>query len=1386
MIWKKVNTGDWKSIKTWERIEDPEMVQSYLTHCMVRHFNQAHGTPLTTDKWKKQLQNRKFLEEIREGNFESLVYEDASIRKYFEAMYEDRSDMKKIPATYTLAQWTENIQNAKESTSTSPSGRHYGHHKTILKYRPDIFKWMHELASLAMENGIVLERWRKTITVLIEKHPGQPYIHRTRPLHLVEPEVNAVAKMFWARNLMQEAEREKKVTINQYGGRKNHQPISAVLNKIMYYNINAQLLKEAEYDNDDLRSNYDREMVDLVLAEAEIKHGMHPENTAFVRQFVKNQKFYIKTGLGISETPYTNTNEFPIYGMGQGIAWSGPAWIMASNTIAKSKKKTCVGFRFIDPLTGLKVEKLEDFFVDDTAEGCNATEGGKTIMQQASHNLQEHVNLVNVTGGDIALDKCDFYHIQFRFEEGEAVCVAMVEQDSELVIIDPNTKKPIKIQQMDCDEEHMTLGCYVNPIGVNRKAVKQLVTYAKEWRNNVETSKLPSQYVLYSYESMLKMRLRYRLPAYSMTFDQCEEVMKIVRPTILHSMHLHRNFAKNIMETGDRHMGMKIYHLYDMMGMEKLRFMFMHIRRNDVTGRMMLILIKHMQIECGSGTPFFHLDYNTWGNFATWNWITHLWEYLDSRAIQLDLTERVVYELPRENDVFVMDIVQKLDIPMEDKIKINKVRQHMKVLSLADIVDGRGKKLLNGVQNAELIGRCSTLEFKPQAPPSKWIKIWKEKVIPAITRHLSRFPLGRWVAPTHQKWKWKISKDSLWIKCGNKYFRAQEYKRRNSHNGVLYMLHEHEVENERDAIDIDENRRVDILKTRKGYKVLYEEKVPLLHGNLTGAQGAVMTKDQHALMQRNIMLYKRLWGKVDFAPNMNLQKIYEFLMNGEVFGGSDGSVNLERCGHAWGLRHINFDQVIVKGRGPVHNSPEDANSTRAEMFAVLNVISFVGWIYHEKHSGKNKDLPIFVVYTDSQSTILNSGKEFFPTTKTSFENDIDVKMQLRELLDEVPMKVKFCHVKSHQDAVTPVEELSIDAKMNVDMDEHVNRYFSEKILNPPHKTMAEFLPAQKISARLPFERPSSDIEERLIGFKSGHDAENTMCNIWKIEKSDLCLLDWECLIAARKKLPKYEKYSMSKAIFEQWHTMNVAKRNGVSDSSVCPLCEECEDSWAHVFSCSCDVVKVERRKNLEVLKTAMTEMKTEPILQRRLLNIISQFTNGFPITTYANVNGEPLINQTFRDLNKIGYHNLLKGLIPYSMRHVQRDYLRKMDIQDRKYGADRWAIKLIDALQDFMQKTWKFRCSRLGEKKNGLMENRLRLKSIELLGKIRANKWLLLNKDMALRERSEEYFLKAPVRNVKNWMLRVEYGLLDAEQSRSKKQEDIRKFFVPLSFCSTL
>ena len=46
---------------------------------------------------------------------------------------------------------------------------------------------------------------------------------------------------------------------------------------------------------------------------------------------------------------------------------------------ANIKEKKCVGMIFVDPLTGEKVEKLQDLFVDDLAGGTNKNENEQHI-----------------------------------------------------------------------------------------------------------------------------------------------------------------------------------------------------------------------------------------------------------------------------------------------------------------------------------------------------------------------------------------------------------------------------------------------------------------------------------------------------------------------------------------------------------------------------------------------------------------------------------------------------------------------------------------------------------------------------------------------------------------------------------------------------------------------------------------------------------------------------------------------------------------------------------------------------------------------------------------------------------------------------------------------
>ena len=373
--------------------------------------------------------------------------------------------------------------------------------------------------------------------------------------------------------------------------------------------------------------------------------------------------------------------------MGQGLAWAGPAWLMASNTICKIKREKCRGLIFKDPIEENVVEKIQDLYVDDLAGGTNQpAEGGvknisESIMQQSSTNLQEHVNLVNVTGGDIALEKCWFYLVTWIFKNGEAYAVGKECQNVSLQVKDPNSNEMIEITQMDVDVAHKTLGCYVNPLGIEDAAYKQIYNFAKEWKQANASANLRDYEILQSYKANLLPKIMYRLSTYSFTFHQCEQIMKLIRPTLLHAMHLQEHFPKVVMEAGDQYMGLNIKHIYDLMGSEKMKFLLMHVRRDDTTGKLMKISMRYTQLEVGSEVCFFNLDYERWGGLCTWTWMTHLWEYMSESTITIDTSFKLSLAKQRKNDKFIMDILASCqELSLRELQYINKVRQYFKVI----------------------------------------------------------------------------------------------------------------------------------------------------------------------------------------------------------------------------------------------------------------------------------------------------------------------------------------------------------------------------------------------------------------------------------------------------------------------------------------------------------------------------------------------------------------------------------------------------------------------------------------------------------------------------------------------------------------------------------
>ena len=72
-----------------------------LREIMIKHFNQAQGTPLTTTKWKQRLNDPQFLERIRRGDFSDIEEESEPIVRYFQTIHKSATPQNVTPIQYS-------------------------------------------------------------------------------------------------------------------------------------------------------------------------------------------------------------------------------------------------------------------------------------------------------------------------------------------------------------------------------------------------------------------------------------------------------------------------------------------------------------------------------------------------------------------------------------------------------------------------------------------------------------------------------------------------------------------------------------------------------------------------------------------------------------------------------------------------------------------------------------------------------------------------------------------------------------------------------------------------------------------------------------------------------------------------------------------------------------------------------------------------------------------------------------------------------------------------------------------------------------------------------------------------------------------------------------
>ena len=138
------------------------------------------------------------------GTYEFPEGCDTATMLYLQEAARIKNTLQHTPTTQqavTAEEFTTFWNSAKEATSSSKSGRHFGHYKAITS-NPVLVNLHVTNINLAAIRGEPLQRWCEGVNVLLEKIAGNSHIDKLRAICLLEADFNWWLKVIFARRMM--------------------------------------------------------------------------------------------------------------------------------------------------------------------------------------------------------------------------------------------------------------------------------------------------------------------------------------------------------------------------------------------------------------------------------------------------------------------------------------------------------------------------------------------------------------------------------------------------------------------------------------------------------------------------------------------------------------------------------------------------------------------------------------------------------------------------------------------------------------------------------------------------------------------------------------------------------------------------------------------------------------------------------------------------------------------------------------------------------------------------------------------------------------------------------------------------------------------------------
>ena len=1179
----------------------------------------------------------------------------------------------------------------KEFTGTYH--HHIGHYKAVLKNK-DLSWFFFQRSDIPEITGYSPIRHRECVDLMIMKRSQCFELTSQRTLGILDTEFNQSNKKIGKMGMDNAIDRQK-LAPEQFAVR-NSSAIDQIVSKRCIIDHHHSKRRCFTLTSSDLDGCYDR-IIHTAAALALLRVGIPINRIKSMFSSIQRMIHKIRTTYGDSEITYggDDLGAFSHYPQGvlQGNATGPTVWILLSSVVFEILHKRGFAVEMCTSISKQLFQMVGFAYVDD----CDLFQSGNDPIEVHASTqdlLVSWSSIMDVTGGAISIDKSWWYLIDYIWNNGKWIAQ---DAGTDLELLAPTpTGDSVSLNRLYADEASEMLGVWVAPNGNKDKLITNQRDAAITWGAKVKVGHPSQMEAWQALHSTITAKLKYPLPACSLTEAECKSIMYPTIKAALPKAGIASNMVCAVRDAPFAYGGAGVLSLYHQQGTARTTMIVEQLFKMTPTGKQLLTCIEDLVLEAGLYGPLWEMPFKEISKYVDKHSLIYdTLQYQHENNIAISAPHGTISP-QRDGDSALMDLALTKYNDCATLRAIQRVRMAFGVIHLSDICSVNGSTL--------------NMHFL-KSQPTRIIKNtydWPSK------HHFNRYDLSKWRnllrdifcdnnhnLPTPLG-IWKHMSQSVWIDSWDFFITNDKEFLFHFTGGVWrrHLLRPHS--NRSYHLEYLETDRPSHLQLLRATVQLTKHCIFVISTSHRTPPNITPPQDMLTFGSISIEPPSISWFMDNISSSNTTDHLLTHLLQGTAIAVSDGSYfPLHKVGACAWIVSTPDGSEFITGGGLIPGESNDQSSYRSELGGLLGIVGFISHLLLPPSLS-----PTITIACDGLNA-LNNVHSDKSKLKAKY-NDIDLISIINSLWNKTTFIPKRVHVYGHQDSknrtLTILEQLNclMDTKAKAIATTHIDC----NTTIPPFAATSLGYGTIKCGSKL----ITSNLQSSLYN-------QITLNNMieWFSTNSEVKVnltqskLAWHCFSQARKEVSLPMNLFITKWLSGDTATGRVMCQRKQRCSSSCPRCGEDDEHLLHVLTCNSTETTTLQHKLLSELVEWLRSNNTHP---RLALFFKLGLKKWFDDQTYqwhpssAIFSDSTTINTALHSQLQVTWYFLLCGLLTEDIVSLQQSYFNDID---SKKSSSRWATNLIKKLWNIPHQLWLQRNEALHKKESIYKQSKLQI-----------------------------------------------------------------------------